>query len=114
MYTFFKVLPSFYWIIVHKETLTGTKLDSQLSQKLLEIGKDLKIGIKLGSLPFGWSDAVPFARNKIPATSLLSFVMPKLPYYYHTKYDKPEVVDKEALGQVLQICLEYLKRIDNS
>ena len=44
----------------------------------------------------------------------MTFVMPKLPYYYHTKHDRPEVVDKESLGQVMQICLEYIKKQDKS
>ena len=34
--------------------------------------------------------------------------------FYHTRLDTPDVVEKEALGQVMQICLEYLKRIDKS
>jgi putative aminopeptidase FrvX len=101
-------------VVVHKETLSGTKLDEPLSQELIDIGKKLNIGIRLGALPFGGSDAVPFARKKVPATSFMSFVMPKLPYYYHTKYDSPEVVDKDSIGQVLQICLEYIKKQDNS
>ncbi len=38
----------------------------------------------------------------------------ELPPYYHTRKDTPEVVDKDALGQFLQICLEYLKHVDGS
>ena len=34
--------------------------------------------------------------------------------FYHTRLDTPDVVEKEALGQALQICLEYLRRIDIS
>jgi len=38
----------------------------------------------------------------------------ELPPFYHTREDKPEVVDKESLGQVLDICLNYIKLIDSS
>ena len=37
----------------------------------------------------------------------------ELPPYYHTRLDTPENVEKEALGQFVQICLEYLKYIDS-
>ena len=99
-------------VIVHRETLSGTKHDKQLSQELVDIGKELGIGIKFGQLPFGGSDAVPFTRKGIPATSFMSFEMPKLPSYYHVLNDKPEVIEKESLGQVLQICLKYIEKND--
>ena len=101
-------------LIVNKETLSGVKHNKKLSEELVNIGKELNIGIKLGALPFGGSDAVPFTRKKIPATSFMTFVMPKLPPYYHILKDTPEVVDKESLGQIMQICLEYIKKEDIS
>jgi hypothetical protein len=99
-------------VVVHRETLNGARHDKRISQELLNIGKDLGIGIRLGSLPFGGSDAVPFTRKKIPATSFMSFIMPKVPHYYHTLKDNPKVIEKDSLGQVLQICLEYIKKND--
>ncbi|MHA1271940.1 MAG: M28 family metallopeptidase [Promethearchaeota archaeon] len=101
-------------VIVKREIFTGVKHNEELSEELFEIGKKLGIGIKFGSLPFGGSDAVPFTWKKIPVTSFMTFEMPKLPPYYHTRMDNPDVVDKEALGQVFRICIEYLKKINKS
>ena len=99
-------------VVVHRELFMGAKHDRRMSDQLIDIGKKLNIGINLGTLPFGASDAAPFTKKKIPATSFMSFELPKLPKFYHTRQDIPEVVEKESLGQVLDICIEYIKQID--
>lgn len=101
-------------VVVHKELFMGAKHDREMSDKLIEIGNNLNVGISLGTLPFGASDASPFTKKGIPATSFMSFELPKLPKFYHTRDDIPDVVEKESLGQVLDICIEYIKQIDES
>jgi len=100
-------------VIVPREILVGSKHDKQISDRLYEIAKKLKIGVKFGPLPFGASDATPFTKNDLTATSIMSFDLPKLPPFYHTREDTPKVVDKEALGQVVEICVKYIKYLDN-
>ncbi len=100
-------------VVVNREILRFAKLDGTLSQELFDIAKNLKFGIKFGPLLFGASDAVAFSKKKIPATSIMNFDLPKMPPYYHTRKDTPKVVDKEALAQVLEICIEYIKKYEN-
>ncbi len=99
-------------VITKNEITIGAKHDKQLTQQLLDIGKKLNIGVRFGPLPFGATDAVPFTKNRIPATTLMTYEMPRLPKYYHTRNDAPKVVDKEALGQVLSMCVEFINQLD--
>ncbi|MHA1263063.1 MAG: M28 family metallopeptidase [Candidatus Freyarchaeota archaeon] len=100
-------------VILEKEALIGAKHDPDLCATLLRIAQEQGIKARLGTLPFGATDAAAFSRKKLPATSIGSTGLKKLPEFYHTRLDTPDVVDKEALGQVLQICLGYIKYIDN-
>ena len=101
-------------VIIEKETLIGAKHDPEICNSLLKIAKEQGINARLGVLPFGATDAAAFSRKKLPATTIGSHELKgRLPEFYHTRLDTPEVVDKEALGQVLQICLGYIKHIDN-
>jgi hypothetical protein len=101
-------------IIGKNELLIGAHHDKRMVAKLFEIAQNLKIGSVIGTLPFGATDAAAFSINKLPATVLMAYPSKlSLPPYYHTRLDTPEVVDKEALGQALQICLEYIKHVDN-
>jgi len=100
-------------VILEKEALIGAKHDPDLCATLLRIAQEQGIKARLGTLPFGATDAAAFSRKKLPATSIGSTGLKKLPEFYHTRLDTPDVVDKEALGQVLQICLGYIKYIDD-
>jgi acetylornithine deacetylase/succinyl-diaminopimelate desuccinylase-like protein len=101
-------------VIFEKETLIGAKHNPELCNTLLKIAQEQGINARLGALPFGATDAAAFSRKKLPATSIGSHELKgRLPEFYHTRLDTPEVVDKEALGQILQICLGYIKYIDN-
>jgi len=102
------------FIIAKNELLIGAKHKKEIVEKLFEIAQNLKIGSVIGTLPFGATDAAAFSLKKLPATVIMAYPNKfRLPPYYHTRLDTPEVVDKEALGQALQICLEYLKYVDN-
>lgn len=100
-------------IIVNKEPGIGAKHDPKIYESLLKVANDLNIKAKIASLPFGATDAAVFSMQKLPASTISSLnLKEELVPYYHTRNDTPEVVGKEALGQVVQICLEYLKYID--
>nr|MDO8080172.1 M28 family peptidase [Candidatus Freyarchaeota archaeon] len=100
-------------IIMNKETLIGAKHNQEICTSLLKIAQEQGINARLGALPFGATDAAAFSRKKLPATTISSQDFSRLPNFYHTRLDTPDVVDKEALGQVLQICLQYLNYVDN-
>jgi len=103
-------------VIIHnKETLIGAKHDPEVYELLLKIANDLNIRAKLSALPFGATDGAAFSKKGISAADFGCLNLKgDVVSFYHTRLDRPDVVEKEALGQALQICLEYLKRIDNS
>jgi Zn-dependent M28 family amino/carboxypeptidase len=102
-------------IIIHnKESGIGAKHDPQIYEPILEIAQKMNPNAKILPLPFGATDAAVFSKRGIPATSIGSLnLKDELAPYYHTRNDTPEVVDREALGQFLEICLKYLKQIDS-
>ncbi len=100
-------------VIAKKEFLMGAKHDTTITKDLYKIAQDLKIGSVIGTLPFGATDAAAFTKKKLLAGCIMAYPSKlELPDYYHTRLDTPDVVEKEALEQVLQICIEYLKKID--
>ncbi len=102
-------------IIVEKEPGIGAKHDLKVVDSLFKITKDLNVKAKIGSLPFGATDAAVFSKKNLSACTISSLnLKEELVPYYHTREDTPLVVEKEALGQVVKICLEYLKMIDKS
>ena len=103
------------FIIIHnKESGIGAKHDPIVFENLLDIAENLNLNAKLLPLPFGATDGAVFSKNNIPAASIggLNLKEEFIPYY-HTRNDTPAVIEKEALGQFAQVCLEYLKLIDN-
>lgn len=100
-------------VLINNEVLLGIKHDKELINRLSIIANELKIKFKLSSLPIGGSDAAHFTKKGLPATTVMALNLKENPpRFYHTRYDTPKVVEKEALGQVLQICLEYIKYWD--
>ncbi|MFX0083344.1 MAG: M28 family metallopeptidase [Candidatus Hodarchaeota archaeon] len=102
-------------IIIHdNEPGIGAKHDPRIYKPILEISKKINPNAKLSPLPFGATDGAAFSKKGISAASIGGLnLKDELPPYYHTRLDTPETVDKEALGQFVKICLEYLKYIDS-
>lgn len=100
-------------LIMNKETLIGAKHNPEICATLLKIAQEQGINARLGALPFGATDAAAFSRKKLPAATISSQDFSRLPEFYHTRLDTPDVVSKDALGQVLQICLQYINYVDN-
>jgi len=101
-------------VIIHdKEPGIGAKHDPKVYQPLLEIAKKVNPNAKISPLPFGATDGAAFSKKGIPAISIGGLnLKDELPLFYHTRLDTPENVEKEALGQFVEICLEYLKYVD--
>jgi len=102
-------------IVIHdKEPGIGAKHNPDVFEPLLGIAKKVNLKVKLMPLPFGATDAAAFSKKAIPATTIGGLnLKEELAPYYHTRKDTPAVIEKEALGQIVQICLDYLKLIDN-
>ncbi|MFX0074857.1 MAG: M28 family metallopeptidase, partial [Candidatus Hermodarchaeota archaeon] len=101
-------------IVIHnKESGIGAKHDPIVFESLVDIAENLNLKTKLMPLPFGATDGAAFSKKNIPAVAIggLNLKEELLPYY-HTRNDCPAVVEKEALGQFAQICVEYLKFVD--
>ncbi|TFG18984.1 MAG: Zn-dependent exopeptidase M28 [Promethearchaeota archaeon] len=100
-------------IIIDKESGIGAKHDPAIYEPIYEIAREMNSNAKKAALPFGATDAAAFSKKGIPAVSLsgLDLVSELVPYY-HTRNDTPDVVEKEALGQTLELCLRYLQKID--
>ena len=103
------------FIVIHnKESGIGAKHDLIVFETLLEIAQNLNLNTKLLPLPFGATDGAIFSKKNIPAASIGGLnLKEELPPYYHTRNDTPAVIEKEALNQFAQVCVEYLKFIDN-
>lgn len=102
-------------VIIHDRELgIGAKHDPKVYHPLLEIAKKVNPNAKISPLAFGATDGAAFSKKKIPAASMGSLnLKDELPPHYHTRLDTPEVIEKEALGQFLEICIDYLKYLDS-
>jgi hypothetical protein len=100
-------------IILTKEPLIGAKHDPHIYNSLFNIANELDLNVKLSSLAFGATDAAAFSKKNISATTLSDLNLEEeLVPFYHTRNDTPDVIDKEALGQIVKLCMKYLKQID--
>ncbi|MFX1376930.1 MAG: M28 family metallopeptidase [Promethearchaeota archaeon] len=100
--------------IFKKESGIGVKHDPKIYKLLFDIADKNYPNVKIDSLPFGATDGAAFSKKGISATSIAGLNLKgNLPPYYHTRLDTPDKVEKEALGQIVEICLNYLKYIDS-
>ena len=100
-------------VILDKEPGIGTKHDPMIYEPIYEIAHEINSKAKIASLSFGATDAAAFSKKSIPAASLGGLDLGKeLAPFYHTRYDTPDVIEKEALGQMAEICLKYLMKLD--
>nr|MDO8119510.1 M28 family peptidase [Candidatus Sigynarchaeota archaeon] len=100
-------------IFTRTEALVGIVHDKWMNEQMMGIAKELGIKARLGPLPFGTTDAARFSKAKIKTTNINAFDLgAHLPYYYHNRNDTLDVVDKEALAQVYDIVVEFIKRVD--
>jgi hypothetical protein len=100
-------------IILSKEPGIGATHDSKMSKAICDIAVEINSKTKMAPLPFGATDAAAFSKKGIPAASIGGLnLVEELAPYYHTRFDTPEVIEKDALGQMVEICLKYLKKLD--
>ena len=64
--------------------------------------------VKSATLGTG-SDAGPFSRAGLKATTLLAFNAQQMVTFYHQKWDRPEVLTIEPLLNVLKLTFEWIR-----
>ncbi|MHA1270613.1 MAG: M28 family metallopeptidase [Candidatus Helarchaeota archaeon] len=89
------------------------KLSLELCNEIMEISNNLNIKCKIGTLFFGTggTDAASFANSGIKATTIIAQPIGPV-YYYHTRWDTIDVIQKETLSKVLSLSLNYIKHFD--
>jgi hypothetical protein len=55
------------------------------------------------------SDAGPFSRAGLKATTLLGFKVQQMVTFYHQKWDTPEILTIEPLLNVLKLTFEWIR-----
>jgi Zn-dependent M28 family amino/carboxypeptidase len=101
-------------VILNKESGIGATHDPLVYEPILDIAENLNLKATLLPLPFGATDGAVFSKMNIPTASIGGLnLKEELPPFYHTRNDTPAVIEKEALGQFAQVCVEYLKFVDN-
>jgi hypothetical protein len=56
------------------------------------------------------SDAAPFSKAGLKATTLLGFKVPQqMVAFYHQKWDRPEVLSLQPLLNVLKLSFEWIR-----
>ncbi|MBD3194206.1 MAG: M28 family peptidase [Candidatus Lokiarchaeota archaeon] len=97
-----------------KEILIGAKHSPEIYSALKKVSDELDIETSIAALPFGATDAAVFSKNGLKATTISGLnLVEELAPFYHTREDTPDVIDKKALGKVVDICVNYFKQIDN-
>jgi hypothetical protein len=92
--------------------LNGTlKHSAEMVKGVVAAAQRAGVPYKIASASIGTgSDAAPFSKAGIKATTLLPFKVPKqLLAFYHQKWDTPEVLTIEPLLNVLKLTLEWIR-----
>ena len=66
---------------------------------------------KFSGIPIGSTDGAAFSQAKLTATSVTA-INYDIPYYYHTRRDTIDAVNKDALDAVFKATIEFLKNYD--
>ncbi len=81
----------------------------EIDQLFMESAKELNLDVKELYLPIGaWADNMPFVKKKYKASWIIS---PGALKYVHTKRDDMSIISKPKLKDMLQLCLEVVKKI---
>ena len=97
--------------IVTKEEAIVSKSSEEMVEALEKISKDLSIKVGNGPAVF-FTNSMAFATKGIKSVSVSSTYQDGLTRYYHTRKDTPDKLDYDVMEDCLNICLEYIKRVD--
>ncbi len=89
------------------------KMDKKIVGLINEVANELNINIRLAPL-MAYTDSLSFRRKNIATTSISSIPRSSKELLYHTRDDVIENVDFKNLVNVFKICMQIIKKIDNS
>jgi aminopeptidase YwaD len=104
--------------VVHREIailtsdVNGTvKHSTEMVRSVVAAAERARVPHKVMAASLGvGTDAAPFTWAGLKATTLLPFKVPQqMVAFYHQKWDRPEVLSKEPLLNVLKLTLEWVR-----
>jgi hypothetical protein len=106
-----------YETIAHPETIVLTsetngtvKNSPEMVRSVVAAAKRAGVPYRVQSATLGTaSDAGPFGRAGLKATTLVGFKTPQMVAFYHQKWDTPEVLTLEPLLNVLKLTFEWIR-----
>ncbi|MCP3986221.1 MAG: Zn-dependent exopeptidase M28 [bacterium] len=99
--------------VIQRELTTGARHDPRLVALAQHAAEGRNRHMHRGLIPFGGSDAAPFALAGVPSVTLLCHDISHLVPNYHTRHDTLEKVRPESIETMLQLVLDLLDRIDD-
>jgi hypothetical protein len=96
--------------ILTSETNGTVKNSPEMVKAVVAAAERAGVPYKAQSATFGAaSDAGPFSRAGLKATTLVGFRMKQQVAFYHQEWDTPEVLTLEPLLNVLKLTLEWVR-----
>jgi hypothetical protein len=102
-------------IVLTSETNGTVKNSPEMVKGVVAAAERAGVPYKVQSATLGTgSDAGPFSRAGLKATTLVGFRMQQQVAFYHQKWDTPEVLTLEPLLNVLKLTLEWVRNGEDS
>ncbi|MBI4833040.1 MAG: M20/M25/M40 family metallo-hydrolase, partial [Candidatus Lindowbacteria bacterium] len=99
-------------IVVAGEKSAGTKHSPEVVSLIVEAARRCGIVVPTVVAPFGETDATPFTRLRLKASTLAAIDDQNFPPNWHVFDDVPENVDEAKLLNALKICVEYVNMLE--
>jgi hypothetical protein len=97
-------------MVLTSETNGTVKNSPEMVESVVAAAERAGVPYKLQSATLGTgSDAGPFSRAGLKATTLVGFRMKQQVAFYHQKWDTPEVLTMEPLLNVLKLTFEWVR-----
>jgi hypothetical protein len=97
-------------IVLTSETNGTVRNDPKMVKSVVAAAERAGVPYRVQSATLGTgSDAGPFSRAGLKATTLVGFRMPQMVAFYHQKWDTPEVLTIEPLLNVLKLTFEWVR-----
>lgn len=99
--------------VVKREIMNGTSHTPKLVEGLGSTFQQLNIPVKEVTLPIGGTDGVSFARAGLPSVSIIGISASEYDFTYHTRHDIVENIEPQALENVKNTLVAFIKNWDN-
>jgi hypothetical protein len=98
--------------IIGRELLSGTVHSPVLIKGLKDSFNALGLPYKMGMNPIGGSDAISLGRIGIPSVTVIAMSSKKHDFTYHTRHDIPDNIEPQALDNVRDVLLDFVRKWD--